>query len=125
MTWVRDWKEKARRVKADALTLCLALGDQRVPWYAKALAAGVVAYALSPIDLIPDFIPVLGLLDDIIVIPAGMYLVFRLVPADIIAEYREKGARRAEPRIMGWAAAAVVLLVWAAVIAAIVLAALR
>ncbi len=125
MTRVRSWKDKARRLRADARALCLALGDKRVPWYAKALAGAVVAYAVSPIDLIPDFIPVLGLLDDIIIIPAGMYLVFRLVPAEVMAECRARAQRRAKPGVMGWAAAVVVVLVWAAVIAGIVLAVVR
>jgi len=122
MTWLRGWKEKARKLKAEARALCLALGDRRVPWYAKALALAVVAYALSPIDLIPDFIPVLGLLDDLIIIPAGMYLVFRLVPAEVMAECRTRAQQRSRPGLMGWTAAAVIVLVWAGVIAAVVLA---
>jgi len=122
MAWLRAWKERARRLKADARALFFALGDRRVPWYARVLAGAVVAYAVSPVDLIPDFIPVLGLLDDIILIPAGMYLVFRMVPKEVVAEYRAREPRRGTPGIMGWAAAAVVLLVWAAVAAAVVLA---
>jgi uncharacterized membrane protein YkvA (DUF1232 family) len=125
MTRVRDWKEKARRLRSDARVLCLALGDRRVPWYARALAAVVVAYAVSPIDLIPDFIPVLGLLDDLVVIPAGMYLVFRLVPAEVIAECRAREAQQPASGRMRWLAAGVIVLVWAAVIAAVVLAVLR
>jgi uncharacterized membrane protein YkvA (DUF1232 family) len=122
MAWLRAWKERARRLKADARALFFALGDRRVPWYARVLAGAVVAYAVSPVDLIPDFIPVLGLLDDIILIPAGMYLVFRMVPKEVVAEYRAREPRRGTPGIMGWTAAAVVVLVWAAVIAAVVLA---
>jgi uncharacterized membrane protein YkvA (DUF1232 family) len=125
MAVFRDWKEKARRLKADARALCLALGDRRVPWYARALAGLVVAYAVSPIDLIPDFIPVLGLLDDFIIIPAGMYLVFRLVPAEVVAEYRAREQERTGPGVMGWAAAAVIVLVWAAAVTCLVLAVRR
>ena len=124
MARLQDWKEKARRLRRDARALFYALGDRRVPWYARALAGAVVAYAVSPIDLIPDFIPVLGLLDDIIIIPAGMYLVFRLVPAEVVAEYREREAKQ-RPGLLGWTAAAVVVLVWAAVITAVVMAAVR
>jgi uncharacterized membrane protein YkvA (DUF1232 family) len=124
VTIFSDWKAKARRLKADTRALCLALGDARVPWYAKALAVIVVAYAVCPIDLIPDFIPVLGLLDDLIIIPAGMYLVFRLVPAEVMDECRAREARTA-PGLMGWTAAAVIVLLWAGVIAAVVLAVVR
>jgi uncharacterized membrane protein YkvA (DUF1232 family) len=122
MAALRDLKEKTRRLGADARALVFALGDRRVPWYARALAAVVAAYAVSPVDLIPDFIPVIGLLDDLIIIPAGMYLVFRLIPPEVIAEYRAREQRRRKPGFMGWVAAAVVVLVWAAVIAGIVLA---
>ena len=125
MAAFRNWKEKARRLRADARALCLALGDRRVPWYARALAGLVVAYAVSPIDLIPDFIPVLGLLDDLVIIPAGMYLVFRLIPPEVVAEYRAREAGRTSPGVMGWAVAAVIVLVWAAVVTGIVLAVRR
>ena len=125
MAAFRNWKEKARLLRADARALCLALGDRRVPWYARALAGLVVAYAVSPIDLIPDFIPVLGLLDDLVIIPAGMYLVFRLIPPEVVAEYRAREAGRTSPGVMGWAVAAVIVLVWAAVVTGIVLAVRR
>jgi uncharacterized membrane protein YkvA (DUF1232 family) len=124
MALLGNWKEKARRLRRDARALCDALGDRRVPWYARALAGAVVAYAVSPIDLIPDFIPVLGLLDDLVVIPAGLYLVFRLVPAEVVAEYRAREATR-EPGLLGWTAAAIIVLIWAGVITAVVLALVR
>jgi uncharacterized membrane protein YkvA (DUF1232 family) len=66
------WRTEARRLKREVYALYLACRDPRVPWYAKALAAGIVAYALSPIDLIPDFIPILGYLDDLILLPLGV-----------------------------------------------------
>ena len=86
---LKDW---ARIIKRDVHALYLAGRDPRVPWYAKVLAVMVAAYALSPIDLIPDFIPVLGYLDDVILLPLGIILVVRLVPPDIMAEHRELAA---------------------------------
>jgi len=82
---LRDW---AREIKRDVTALYLAARDPRVPWHAKAVALAVAAYALSPIDLIPDFIPVLGYLDDVIIVPLGIVLAVRLIPADILAEHR-------------------------------------
>ena len=84
---LRDW---ARRIKRELAAVYLAARDPRVPWYAKAVAIIVVAYALSPIDLIPDFIPVLGYLDDLILVPIGIVIVIRLIPADLMAEFRRE-----------------------------------
>jgi uncharacterized membrane protein YkvA (DUF1232 family) len=89
-------KSWARLVKRDVHALYLAARDPRVPWYAKALAAVVAGYALSPIDLIPDFIPVLGYLDDVILVPLGILLVVRLIPPEIMAEHRELAAAAQE-----------------------------
>jgi uncharacterized membrane protein YkvA (DUF1232 family) len=91
-TWL-NLRSRARALKTETLALYLACRDPRVPWYAKALGAAVVGYALSPIDLIPDFIPVLGYLDDLILIPAGIALLIRLVPAAVMAEMRERAGR--------------------------------
>jgi uncharacterized membrane protein YkvA (DUF1232 family) len=85
---LNHWKQWARTVKRDAHALYLAARDPRVPWYAKALVVAIAAYAASPIDLIPDFIPVVGYLDDIIIVPLGIALVIKLIPAEIMAEYR-------------------------------------
>src|SRR2546423_2275266 len=82
------WKQQARRLKTETYALYLAYRDPRVPWYARLVAAGVVAYALSPIDLIPDFIPILGYLDDLILVPLGFALALRLIPAPVLAECR-------------------------------------
>src|SRR5215475_7810996 len=82
---LRGW---ARTVKRDVHALYLASFDPRVPWYAKTVAIAVAAYALSPIDLIPDFIPVLGYLDDLIIVPLGIWLAIALIPKDIMAEHR-------------------------------------
>jgi uncharacterized membrane protein YkvA (DUF1232 family) len=86
---VREW---ARATKRDVLALYLAARDPRVPWYAKALALAVAAYALSPIDLIPDFIPVLGYLDDLIIVPVGIVLARRLIPKELFDEHRARAA---------------------------------
>jgi uncharacterized membrane protein YkvA (DUF1232 family) len=106
-------KEWAGRLRRDILALYLAARDPRVPWYAKALAALTAAYALSPIDLIPDFIPVLGHLDDLIIVPAAILLAVRLVPGEVMAELREEAGRRlADQKPRSMVGAAVVLLLW-------------
>ena len=87
-------KQRARELKRDTLALYLACRDRRVPWYAKALAGLVVAYALSPIDLIPDFIPVIGYLDDLLLVPAGILVARRLIPETLLAEHRAEADRR-------------------------------
>ena len=106
-------KNWARLIKRDVHALYLAGRDPRVPWYAKGLAIVVAGYALSPIDLIPDFIPVLGYLDDLILVPAGIWLVVRLIPADILAEHRALAAA-AEARPVSRAAAIVIVAIWLA-----------
>lgn len=80
----------ARRVKRDVVAVWIAARDPRTPWYVKAMAALVAAYALSPIDLIPDFIPVLGYLDDLLLLPIGILLVVRMIPADLMEEFRKE-----------------------------------
>ena len=108
-----SWKRRVHILKRETFTLWLACRHPLVPWYAKALALVVVGYALSPIDLIPDFIPVLGVLDDLVLIPLGFMLVIRLIPAEVLAECRQRSeeivgrATRA-----GKVAAAVIVLVW-------------
>jgi uncharacterized membrane protein YkvA (DUF1232 family) len=82
-----------------------------VPWHARALGACIVAYALSPIDLIPDFIPVIGYLDDLVLVPLGLLLMLRLIPAEVLAEHRPAAAGIAE-RPVSYAGAAAVILVW-------------
>ena len=87
------WRERARLLKREVYTLYFAARDPRVPWYAKALAAVIVGYAFSPIDLIPDFIPVVGYLDELVLIPLGVLAVRAMIPADILSECRERAAR--------------------------------
>jgi len=109
-------KEWARSVKSDVIAVYLASRDPRVPWYAKALALCVAAYALSPIDLIPDFVPVLGYLDDVVIVPLGILAVIKLVPPAIMAEHRVAAAAVSE-RPVSRTAAIVIVLIWAASIA--------
>lgn len=104
---LRTWAEC---IKTETFTLYLAVRDPRTPWYAKALGVCVVAYALSPIDLIPDFIPVVGYLDDIVIVPAGLWAVRRLIPPRVLAEARERAAS-AEAR-RSWTAAIVIITIW-------------
>lgn len=107
---LRRW---ARQINRDVHALYLAAQDPRVPWYAKVAAIAVAAYALSPIDLIPDFIPILGYLDDLVLVPLGILLVVKLIPADLMVEFRTAAASADAERVLGkWGAAAVVLL-WA------------
>jgi uncharacterized membrane protein YkvA (DUF1232 family) len=103
----RRW---ARALRRDVLALWLAARDPRVPWHAKAVAGAVAAYALSPIDLIPDFVPVLGYLDDLVIVPLGILLAVRLVPAGLMAELRAEAERRARPASR--AGLAFVVVVW-------------
>ena len=106
----RQW---ARRVKRDIVALWIAAGDTRTPWYAKALAALVAGYALSPIDLIPDVIPVLGYVDDMILLPLGIVLTVRLIPGPLMGEFRLEADRRAE-RPISRRGMAVVVTIWLA-----------
>lgn len=108
----------ARAIKRDVHAVWLAARHPRTPWYAKALALAVAAYALSPIDLIPDVIPVLGYLDDLLIVPLGILAVTKLVPGDVLAECRAAAEAAAQrPRsILG---AAVIVLLWVAAAALI------
>jgi uncharacterized membrane protein YkvA (DUF1232 family) len=109
-------KEWARTIKQDVHAVYLAARDLRTPWYAKALALCIAGYALSPIDLIPDFIPVLGYLDDVIIVPLGILVVVKMIPPEVMAEHRAAAAL-AGGRPVSRTAAAAVACVWAASIA--------
>jgi uncharacterized membrane protein YkvA (DUF1232 family) len=116
---LKNWKQKAKSLKKELYALYLAYKDPRVPWYARVLAIIVVGYAFSPIDLIPDPIPVLGYLDDLILIPLGIALLIRLVPAEVLNECREKaGQRLIESKPKNWVAACVIILIWMILFAA-------
>jgi uncharacterized membrane protein YkvA (DUF1232 family) len=110
---LREW---ARTIKRDVHAIYLAASDPRTPWYAKALALCVAGYALSPIDLIPDFIPVLGYIDDAIIVPLGILAVIKLIPAEVIAEHRAAAALARE-RPVSRNAAMVIACIWAVSVA--------
>lgn len=90
MKWLRRWRERAADLRREVAALSLAVRDRRCPWYARLLAAVVIAYALSPIDLIPDFIPVVGLLDDLVLVPLGLLAVRRLIPPEALDDARRR-----------------------------------
>lgn len=113
---LRNW---AKRVKRDGVTLWFAGKNPHTPWYAKALGVFVVAYALSPIDLIPDFIPVLGYVDDVLLLPVLIWLTIKLLPADVLAECRSQAdswmaSEGAKPTSK--IGAALIVLIWAAAV---------
>jgi uncharacterized membrane protein YkvA (DUF1232 family) len=109
-------KAHAKRLETETYALYLAYKDPSVPWYAKAFAAFVVAHTVSPIDLIPDFIPVLGYLDDLIITPLGIAIALRMIPPEVMARARrEAAAASAEGRINTRAGIAIVLSIWAIV----------
>ncbi len=114
---LRQW---AARLKSDVGLLQRALRSDRVPWYAKAVGFAVVAYALSPIDLIPDFIPVIGYLDDLILLPAGLWLTLRMVPKEVIAELRAEAPAREQQPWLSRTAAVMVVVAWVAIPALVV-----
>lgn len=106
-------KQRARHLKAETLTLYLAARDPRTPWYAKLFVAGIVAYALSPIDLIPDFVPVLGYLDDLILIPVGIALAIRMIPHDVLVECRARAqATLRNGKSVSRVAGAIIIMIW-------------
>lgn len=106
----------AVRLKRELFALHLAAGDPRTPWYAKAFVACVVAYALSPIDLIPDPIPILGYLDDLLLLPLAMYLALKMIPAPVMAECRLKAAGTNAKLPKSYVAATAILLLWSVAI---------
>ena len=109
MSRLRHW---ARTLKRQTLIVYFAARDPRTPWFPRVLALAIAAYALSPIDLIPDFIPVLGYLDDVIIVPLGLWLVLRLIPAEVIADSHAK-AEAASERPVSRAMAVAIVVIWA------------
>ena len=113
--------QRASKLKQDALALFLAYRDERVSWWARVIILCVVAYAFSPLDLIPDFIPVLGYLDDLIILPLGIFLAVKLVPADVFEECRQLAREiYTDKKSIGRIAAMVVLSIWLLMGAALV-----
>jgi uncharacterized membrane protein YkvA (DUF1232 family) len=106
-----SWREKAEQLKNETYALYLAFRDPGVPWYAKVFIAGIVGYALSPIDLIPDFIPVIGYLDDPVIVPAGVYLALKMIPAEVLGECRMKAKTEAMESKSKWLIAGIIILI--------------
>lgn len=113
---IQDLQAKAQELKTNLGVLYLAFKDKRTPWYAKALIALVVSYALSPIDLIPDFIPILGYLDDLILIPAGIALAIKLIPEDVMIECRKINRTFPANTAMGTVAGILIAIIWISLI---------
>jgi uncharacterized membrane protein YkvA (DUF1232 family) len=125
MSW-ESWKQRARSLKAETYTLYLAYRHPRTPWYAKVFAALVVGYVFSPIDPIPDFIPVVGLLDELVVVPIGVVVARRMIPEDVFEECRQRAREVAEGgKPVSRVAAVVVVAVWLLCVALAVFLALR
>lgn len=112
MNTLDTWKQRARQLKTEVYALYLAYRDPRVPWPARIVAACVVAYAFSPIDLIPDPIPVLGYLDDLVLVPLGIALARRMIPPDVMADCRERARVEIANKPVNWVAAGVIIAVW-------------
>lgn len=113
MKLVETWQWRARQLKVDTYALYLAYRDPRTPWYARLFVAAVVAYALSPIDLIPDFVPIFGYVDDLILVPLGIALAFRMIPGPIMVDCRARAqAAMAEAKPIGRIGAAVIVVIW-------------
>jgi uncharacterized membrane protein YkvA (DUF1232 family) len=111
-TRLKDW---ARRLKRDTYALYLATRDPRTPLHAKLFAALVAAYAFSPFDLIPDFIPVLGYLDDVILVPLGIYIAVRMIPAEVMADCRRRAeTNRPSSKPKNWVAGGLMIALWIA-----------
>jgi uncharacterized membrane protein YkvA (DUF1232 family) len=111
--FLESWKRRVGELKTEVYAIYLAYKDPRVPWYARIFAALVVGYAFSPIDLIPDPIPVLGYLDDLVLIPLGIALAIKMIPPDVLTECREKARevmRQGNP--VNWLAAAFIIIIW-------------
>jgi uncharacterized membrane protein YkvA (DUF1232 family) len=110
-------KERASRLKAETYALYLAARHPGTPWYAKLLVAGIVAYALSPIDLIPDFVPVLGYLDELVLIPLGIALAIRMIPSSILEECRARSQTLWSGKSVSRIAGIVIVAIWIALAA--------
>ena len=113
MSRIDTWKERVRQLKTETYAIYLASKDPRLPWYAKALVVFVVAHTFSPIDLIPDFIPVLGYVDDLIVTPLGIALALKMIPEPVMTECRQRAqATLEQEKPTSWAGAAIVICIW-------------
>jgi len=110
---LETWRQRARQLKTETYAVYLAYQDPRVPWYARIFAACVVGYAFSPIDLIPDFVPILGYLDDLVLVPVGIVLALKMIPPTVMAECRVKAREViAQGKPVNRTAAVVVVATW-------------
>jgi uncharacterized membrane protein YkvA (DUF1232 family) len=113
MNTIERWERRVSQLKTETYAIYLAYKDPRVPWYAKALVAFVVAHTFSPIDLIPDFIPILGYLDDLVIAPLGIALALKMIPQDVMARCREEAqVAIGQDKPTNWVAAAVIIAIW-------------
>lgn len=114
MRVITEWRRRAAQLKMETYAIALAYRDPRTPWVAKLFAACVVAYAFSPIDLVPDFIPVLGYLDDLLLVPLGIALAVRMIPAEVLSDCRLQAERATSEgaRRTNWIAAAAIVALW-------------
>lgn len=119
---MKNWITRAKLVKTELIALYFAYKDSRVPWHARLFIIIVVGYALSPIDLIPDFIPFIGYLDDLILIPLGIKIALKMIPEYLMNEAREKAEKeiiRIKPKL--WIAGAIIILIWALIIVGLIM----
>jgi uncharacterized membrane protein YkvA (DUF1232 family) len=124
--WLEGWKGRAQRLKKEVYAIYLAYKDPRVPWYARVFAACVVGYAFSPIDLIPDPIPVLGYLDDLLIVPLGVVLAIKMIPPNVLVECREQAQevmRQGKP--VNRVAAVVIVAIWLSLAALVIILTVR
>lgn len=113
---IEKLKSRARALKNEAIAVLIAARDPRTPWYAKAIAFLTVAYALSPIDLIPDFVPILGYLDDLLIVPGGIALAISLIPPEVLEEARKTAATERVARSVRYIGTSIIILVWIVVL---------
>jgi uncharacterized membrane protein YkvA (DUF1232 family) len=112
---MQAWKQWAKQLKRDVYALYFAAQDARLPWYIKLLAILVVAYAFSPLDLIPDFIPVLGYLDDLVIVPWGIWLTLKLMPQSVLAEARQRASvaiAQGQGKPKNWVVGGIIISIW-------------
>jgi len=113
---ITSWKQRAGQLETEIHALYLAYRDPRVVWYAKVISIAIVAYALSPIDLIPDFIPILGYADDLIIVTAGVFLIRKIIPKEVMLDCRERAKCESINSKAKWVAALIIILLWLLVI---------
>ncbi len=113
MTLLAKIKQQARNLKSEVFALYFAAHDPRTPWYAKLIVTAIVAYAFSPIDLIPDFLPIIGYLDDLVLIPIGIALAIKLIPESVLIHCRARAQKAIEnKKPISWTAGAIIILIW-------------